>query len=424
MNDTAHVPAQPDVRRWLAPGAAAVLVGLLVGYPLWELFRTALAEGLPEARDALAAAGTGAAIRNTIAVGLAATLIAVSIALAGAMASEQASPRPRAWMRGAMILPLIVPPFVSALSWDRAYGPGGLTDDLVGLTFPGLFGAAGVILVIAVNAAPVAYLVVVAAKASRREVDLERAARVAGATAPTAFRTVTLPLLRPALIAAAALVFVLAINSFGIPAVLGIPAGFPTMTTRIYQDLALSAAPEAFTRVLVLAAGLVVIAFVAVGAADLKAGSVTAAPSGQPAGSWSPPKRSRRWPAVTLWVYAVATTLVPFLALVLTALTKAVGLSTTPGNWTLGNFQEALDGQSGDAFLNSAWLAIAAAAVVLGIGGLTAAVGRTRLGRGVGTAAVLTFAVPGSALAVAVLLAYGGSLRDSLALMARCGPLE
>ena len=59
-----------------------------------------------------------------------------------------------------MLLPLLVPPFVSAVAWLRAFGPSGLLDDVFGIAWAGVEGAFGVTVLIALNAAPVAYLVV------------------------------------------------------------------------------------------------------------------------------------------------------------------------------------------------------------------------------------------------------------------------
>ena len=141
---------------------------------------------------------------------------------------------------------------------------------------------------------PLAYLVVAASLASRVEPDLERAARAAGASAWQATRTVTLPLARPAMAAAAALVFVSGVNSFEVPAVLGMPAGFSTMTTRLYQNLALSADPAAFTSAVILGAALVVLSAVVVGPSDVLAGMARATRTGGASGAAGTPLR-RSW---------------------------------------------------------------------------------------------------------------------------------
>ena len=223
----------------------------------------------------------------------------------------------------------------------------------------------------------------------------------------------TLPLLRPSLIAGGGLAFVVSVNSFGVPVLLGTPAGFDTMTTRIYRNLALSADPDAFLGVVALAAALVGIAFLVVALTDAWSWlGGAAARTGAPAGVVAGPAEGRL-PVAGLAAYVTATSLVPLLALVLRALTRAGGLAPWPSNWTLGNFAEALDG-AGGAFVTSLGLAAAAAVGAVALGGAAAAIGRGRRRGWIGTIPVLTFAVPGSALAIAVLLAYGGRLRDSV----------
>ena len=403
--------------RWPAVGiwTAGLLLALLVLVPLFELFRGAIGEGWASAGEAFRGTGTGTAVVNTLWTGTVATGIAVLLGATAAFVTERLSVPARNWLRLGLLLPLVTPPFVSALSWAQAYGPGGLTDDFGGFVLPGLFGGPGVVIVIAVNVIPLVYLIVAAGLATRVAPDLERAARAAGAGGREVFRLVTLPLLRPALLGAAALAFVVAVNSFGIPAVLGLPAGFGTMTTRIYQDLARSAAPAAFTRVLVLAAALVVVTVTVVAVADRRFGLArTVVRTAGPVGTKMVAGRRAWWPALGLWAYVAFTGLVPLTALVASSLTKAVGLSPVPANWTLANFGEALTGSYGAALGRSVFLAVIAATLVVLLGGLAASLAQRRGGRSIGSAAILTFAVPGSALAVAVLLAYGPWLRDTL----------
>ncbi len=249
-------------------GTAGLVLVLLVVLPLFELFRGAIGEGWLSAAEALRGTGTGTVVFNTLWTGALATVIAVLVGAAAAFATERVAVPARNWLRLGLLLPLVTPPFVSALSWTQAYGPGGIIDDAIGWTLPGLFGGPGI---------------VDGDRGQRGTARLpDRGGRSrdeggpgSGAGRPGggfsrwgAFRLVTLPLLRPALFGAAALMFVFSVNSFGIPALLGSPAGFGTMTTRIYQDLARSAAPAAFTRVLVLAAVLVVVTVTVVAVAD------------------------------------------------------------------------------------------------------------------------------------------------------------
>ena len=64
--------------------------------------------------------------------------------------------------------------------------------------------------------------------------SLEEASTVSGARVGTTMRKVTLPLLLPAVLAVFLLVFVRAIESFDVPAVLGVPAGVPVFATQVF----------------------------------------------------------------------------------------------------------------------------------------------------------------------------------------------
>jgi iron(III) transport system permease protein len=136
-------------------------------------------------------------------------------------------------------------------------------------------------------------------------------------------------------------------------------------------------------------------------------------PDGEPAG-----RAARRPRAIALgvaaWLVIILAVVLPLAALLLTALTRAPGLDPVPANWTLAHFQEVLGPRTLAALFNSATLAGGAALGVVVLGTLTLAA-RRRPGAGrVGSLLGVTFALPGSTLAVAVLLAYGLALRDTL----------
>jgi iron(III) transport system permease protein len=400
--------------RRVARLAAAGLIAAVIGWPIARLFGVAFEGGIATVVATLAGQQAMNAIWNSLWTGGAVAVLAVTAGTVAALLTERSALPGRRWLRAGLFVPLLVPPFVAAFGWARAFGPRGLADQLLGIELPGLYGPLGIVVVLTVAATPLAYLIVAGALASRVEPDLERAARASGATWFEALRTVTLPLLRPALLSALVVVFVFAINAFGVPAVLGTPAGFTTITTRLYQDLALSADPAAFVRATTMAATLVVIALVVVGSADALFVGRGVARTALPAGS--EPSGGRRVVTLVLGGVIVVATVVPLVALVLAALTRATGLDPVPANWTLDNFAAALDARFLGGLAHSVVLAVAAATVVLVLGavGVAARHGRSRV---LGTAITLGFAVPGSALAVAVLLAYGGWLRDTLAII-------
>jgi iron(III) transport system permease protein len=393
----------------------ALFVAVLVGWPIARLIGVAADNGLAGVVATVTGALAATAIFNSLWSGAVVALLAVAAGTAAAFITERSSVPGRRLLRLGLLLPLLVPPFVTAYGWTRAYGSRGLLDQLVGFGLPGLYGPVGIVLVLAVASTPLAWLVVAGALAARVEPDVERAARASGAGRVDTLRTVTLPLLRPSLLSATVIVFVFSVNAFGVPAVLGTPAGFATITTRLYQDLALSADPAAFVRATTMALTLVVLALVVVGSSDaLFAGRQTvrtALPAGAAdvgPGGWVP--------ALMLAGMIVVTTIVPLGAILLTALTRATGLAPVPANWTLANFGEALDSRFAGGLAHSVLLATVAATLVLALGALAAAAIRGRSCT-LSIAVTMGFAVPGSALAVAVLLAYGAWLRDSLAII-------
>ena len=79
------------------------------------------------------------------------------------------------------------------------------------------------ILLLALQAYPIAYLLLTAALA-RIPAELEEAARASGAGSRRALAHITLSLLRPALISSFVLVTVSNLADFGIPALVGAPA--------------------------------------------------------------------------------------------------------------------------------------------------------------------------------------------------------
>ncbi len=395
--------------------AAAVLLAVLVGYPLLRLVLVAVDEW-PGVRPA----GLGAALRNTVVLAGAVTLAAVPVGVALALVLRRPDLPGRALWQAVVLLPLLVPDFVLGYSWTQAYARAGFTDTLLGVHWAGLLGPAGVWLVLVVNAAPLAYLVVAVALAARAEPDLERAARISGAGAATTALTVTLRLALPAVAAAGVLVFVLALGSFAIPQVLGSPAGFRTVTTQLYADLSLGGDPASFVRAVTLALVLVLVTAACTAPADalLAPRLRSPRPADARTAAGLPARRAAlRVRAVALGGYVGLTAGVPLAALLLASVTRAVGVPPTPGNWALDSFRSVLTPRTGEALGRSVALALVAATLLVLLGGLVAVAERRRAGRTAATLTTLTLVLPGSTLAVGLLLAYGRWLSGTLTLI-------
>lgn len=394
--------------------ALLLLLGL-VGAPLVLLAGAAVDQGLGTVWETLGTGELRSALWHTLS--LAGVVTGVSLLAGGGLAllfDRALVRRPLAW-RLALLVPLFVPQFTLTLSWTQAYGPGGLSDQLLGITLPGLYGPLGIALLLAVDATPLAWLIVSAGLAVRREPDLVRAARASGATGWQTLRTVDLPLLRSPLLAAAAVVFVGVVNSFAVPEVLGAAQGYQTLATLVYQQLSLSAEPADFARLCVISLLMVLLVLLVLGGADRGFGRVAAgtARSGQAGTAFTHVRSAGSvLVAVALTGYVVLSTLGPLLALVAVSVTRAPGLLPVPANWTTANYVAGLEGPGATALARTVGLAATAAVVVTVLAALVVGIGgeaRRRLG----TAVTVGFAIPGTALAVGVLVAYGGWLGGS-----------
>lgn len=403
--------------------AALVAAGvLLCGAPLGLLLRVSVApEGAFDPGHLLGAL-EGAAFRralwnsldSALFSALAATLAGAGLAAAVALTDI----RMKAAAVFLLLLPMMIPPHVTAIAWIKALGPSspllaalGIAPPL-GSTHP-LYSREGVIALLSVQHAPLAFLTVRAALRALPR-DLIEAARVSGARPAPALLRVALPLCLPALIAGFALSFVAALGNFGIPALLGVPGRYVTLPVLIWRRLA-SFGPSALADMAAIAAvvaGLAALAVAAQMAAQTRARVALIGPP-QPAlafrlGPWRPAAEA----LIALVILTVVA--LPLSALLATALTPALGVPLTAQTLTFEHFHQVLFVQSVTlrAFANST-LTAGGAALLLAVG--AAALARFLHGprgpgraaaRGVAGLAELSFAVPGIALSVAFILAF------------------
>ncbi len=396
------------------------LIALLVVLPVFRLAYVVWTEGSVSLPQALGRRGLGEAVVNTVLLAAAVTVVAVPAGTLVALGLRRADVPGRAGWRFAMLLPVLVPQFVLGYSWTQAYGRAGFTDTVLGQAWSSVQGPWGVWAVLVVNTVPLTYLFTAVGLATRAEPNLERAARASGAHPTSVLLDVTLPLLRPSIAAASVLTFVLTLESFAIPQVMGTPAGFTTVTTTIYRDLSLGSDPLSFVEALTLALLLVALTVVVVVPADLWLGprlrvTRVADPEGPPI--VTPRGGAGPWVAVGLGGYLLIGVVLPIVALVAAAITPAVGVSPRPGNWTLDNFRYVINAGNAAALGRSAGLALVAAGLLTIMGGGVAVLERRRAGRAMASLVTLTLVLPGSTLAVALLITYGRWLGGTLTLI-------
>src|SRR4249919_311547 len=146
----------------------------------------------------------------------------------------------------------VTPPFLGAIAWELLAAPNsGLLNKLY-RTLTGadsdsvlfnIYSFPGLIFVIACYTFPYVF-VLVANALDRTPGELEDASSVLGGGTWVTARRVTIPLALPALLAGALVAFLQAMTLFGSPAILALPAGFHTMTTKIWSLFQYPPKPE------------------------------------------------------------------------------------------------------------------------------------------------------------------------------------
>jgi len=161
----------------------------------------------PQARDAL---------RLSLVCSVSATVLAVVLGLPLAWVLARVEFPGRRVARALVLLPMVLPPVVAGVGLFYAFGRDGLVGEYLYRWF-GVqltFSTAGAILAETFVALP---FFVITAEAALRNLDrrYEDAALTLGTPRRTVVRRVTLPLVRPALVAGAALAWARALGEFG-----------------------------------------------------------------------------------------------------------------------------------------------------------------------------------------------------------------
>ena len=155
-------------------------------------------------------------------------------------------------IRALVTASFVTPPFLGAVAWEILAAPNsGLLNKLFRFVtgapqdeyLLNIYSLPGLIFVIACYTFPYVF-VLIANALDRIPSDLEDASAMLGGTAWDTARRITVPLALPALLAGALIAFLQAMILFGSPAILALPAGFHTMTTKIWSLFQYPPKPE------------------------------------------------------------------------------------------------------------------------------------------------------------------------------------
>jgi iron(III) transport system permease protein len=391
-------------------------LGLFLLYPLFNVFGASLldAEGerltLANYTKMLGRPFYRAAIANTLGIGLAATVLTTALAVPFAFALARLPIPGRAAILALAALPLVLPSFVSAYAIVLLLGRSGIVTQWLqswGLGFGSIYGAGGIVLVYTLTLYPYVLLPTIAAFKAV-DVSMEEAAQGLGSSPRRTVWTVTLPIVLPAILAGALLVFIETLENFGVPFVLA--EDMPIFAVEAFKLFIGETAPNPASAgvmgvLLILTTALVLLVQRRFLAARRFATNTRQAP---------PILRIGRGlkAAATLYCWAIVIlALVPFLAIVVLSFLEFRG-PVLHGHFSLANFAGLFD-RSLRPLLNTLVFASLAAVCVTLIGVPIGYV-VTRFRSGVATVldvvATLPFAVAGTVLAIGFVVSFNSGM--------------
>ncbi|MBI2539653.1 MAG: iron ABC transporter permease, partial [Deltaproteobacteria bacterium] len=318
------------------------------------------------------------------------------------------------------IIPNIFPPVMLAVSWAVLLNPRvGLINLLLMEVFGfenaplNIYSLWGMVYVEALITTPLAFLIISAGLYSM-DPALEESARVAGSGNIQVAWRITFPIIRPAILAAATLSFVRAIESFDTPAIIALPARIEVFTTKIYRETIGAFPPNhnlAATYAVSLLAITMIFVFLYRRLTMRSERYVTVTGRGyRPTiidlGKW-------RYPAsVVAGLILFLIVVLPFLVMLYTSLVTYVHVpgKKTPGLLTLEHYWTNLsDPRTYRALKNSIFLAVVGATLCMILAAIVSYITAKTKTAGRGILEGLTFipwAFPGTALAIGLLWTY------------------
>ena len=175
-------------------------------------------------------------LRNSLFVSTLSTVLALALGIPFAFFLSRYQIPGKNIIRTLGTLPLILPTFIGAEAWLILLGRNGLFAKIfhgLGIEIPSIYGWKGIVLVFTLQFFPFVFLMVSAAL-NAIDRSLEEAATNLGAGRLRVFFTVTLPVVTPAILSGALVVFYLCIENFGVPVLIG--EDFRVLSVQAYNE--------------------------------------------------------------------------------------------------------------------------------------------------------------------------------------------
>ncbi len=183
-------------------------------------------------------------IVNTIVFIIGSSLVATALALFMAYLNTRTNIPFKVLFQMISIVPMMIPHILFAVSWGLLLNP---SNGLINLVLKqilnlqdspfNIYSLPGMILVEGLLDLPVSYLIIAPAMSSF-DVSLEESSKVCGSSNLRTLFKITLPVLRPAILASVTLVAIRSLESFAVPSALGMPGRIYLLSTHIYRIIA------------------------------------------------------------------------------------------------------------------------------------------------------------------------------------------
>ena len=325
-------------------------------------------------------------------------------------------------MKLMFLVPFMLPAFIGALAWKMLLSPrAGYFNrfwmDTLGFDSPffNIYSYAGIILIETMYLFPFVFIQVSGAL-ERMDPTLEESARISGANLFTITRKITIPLIMPSIVSGALLIMLYSMAHFGTVAVLGMEVGIYNIPTLIYEKIHQSAGSWNSIRTatvlsMVLVATAAIILWVQNRVLSKGRYQIIAGKSFRPT---ELRLGALRTPMLIFCVfYIFVTIVVPTTTIFMVGGLKTYGLSFDLENMTWHNYTYILfDWElTRDSIFNSITLGLGAALITMFCGVIISYVIVKMKVRGKGFLeflGMLPFSVPGSVIALGVILAWSG----------------
>lgn len=422
-------------------GAAQVLLGLsvailviFVAFPVFLIFFNAFWDSetntfnLVDVVNVLKEPDTYEALLNSLIIAAGTTTGCTIVGTFFAWLVTRTDLPYKRFMKGMFLIPFMLPSFIGALAWKMLLSPrAGYINrffmDTFGLEDPifNIYSYAGIVMVEIMYLFPFVFIQVCGAL-ERMDPTLEESARISGAGLFTITRKITIPLVLPSILSGALLIMLYSMAHFGTVAVLGIENGIYNIPTLIYERIHQSAGSfesirtgTVLSTVLVFTAAFIIWLqnkILSKGRFQIIAGK-----------SFRPMELKLRGLRIPMMIFCIAyiafTIGLPTVVIFLVGGLPTYGLPFTWENLSLANYKFILfDHQlTKDAIFNSVTLGLSSALITMFAGVIISYVIVKMKVRGKGILeflGMLPFSVPGSVIALGVILAWSGKFGINL----------